>query len=763
MGSVLKVNRLSFLFFLAWCLSILLAKSTALERSAYIVHMDKSLMPMAFRSHRNWYTSIVDSLRFVNPASLVEQQSSPSLLYVYNNALHGFSAFLCKDELKSLKKSRGFVSASKDKPVKLETTYTPQYLSLNPFHGLWLDSNYGEDVIIGIIDSGIWPEHPSFKDDGMSARVPAKWQGSCQEGEDFNSSNCNLKLIGAKYFNEAVSHALEGRKIRMNSARDITGHGTVVASVAAGNYVNGASYFGYAEGTAKGVAPRARLAVYKVCWEEGNYDADVVAGIDHAIADGVDVISISQSYFFAPKFNDPISVGSFSALEKGIVVSTAAGNYGPRFTTVANPMPWVLTVTASSTDRWLGGTLTLGMGLDVTGWSTYPYKTVLQNLPLVYKKPLSSCDSPALLSTAPYGIILCDLGPFLERQISSITSSNVSGAILIASTLFELPKTFCACLVISSKDARVVINYAESNIMASASIRFQQSFMDARPSPTVARYASRGPALAFSGILKPDVMAPGSDVLAAWIPTLPVTEEGSHVSLLSDYILVSGTSIACPHASGVALLLKSVHPEWSPSAIKSAIITTANPLDNTLEPIRDLATYLQASPLAMGAGQINPNQALDPGLIYDAAPQDYVNVLCSSTFNLTQKDIERVTSSKNYNCSHPSRDLNYPSFIAVYNDQTIPLIQTFQRTVTNVGKGAATYKAIVTAPEDSEVRVSPNRLVFGKKFERHSYNMTIKFKASYVQQVSYGALVWVDEGAGNHTVRSPIVVCPFVV
>ncbi|KAB1207775.1 Subtilisin-like protease [Morella rubra] len=137
----------------------------------------------------------------------------------------------------------------------------------------------------------------------------------------------------------------------------------MVASVAAGNYVNGASYFGCAEVTAKGVAPRARLAVYKVCWEEGNYDADILAVIDHAIADGVDVISISQSFGFTPMFDDPISVGSFSALEKGIMVSTSAGNYGTRFSTVKNVAPWVLTVTASSADRWLGGTLTLGMEL----------------------------------------------------------------------------------------------------------------------------------------------------------------------------------------------------------------------------------------------------------------------------------------------------------------------------------------------------------------------------------------------------------------
>lgn len=173
----------------------------------------------------------------------------------------------------------------------------------------------------------------------------------------------------------------------------------------------------------------------------------------------------------------------------------------------------------------------------------------------------------------------------------------------------------------------------------------------------------------------------------------------------------------------MAVLLRGVRPEWTEAAIRSAIITTANPMDNARNPIRDYTTNLQhATPLAMGAGQIDPNRVLDPGLIYDATPKDYVNLLCAMNLNKTQ--ILAITkSSSGYNCSNPSSDLNYPSFIALYNstgtaNMSTSMVQKNQRTVTNVGKGSTSYKAEVTAPEGSVVQITPERLVFAKNIRR---------------------------------------------
>lgn len=218
--------------------------------------MNKSMMPKTFSSFHTWYSSIVDSLK---PSTNINK-NPPSLIYSYDNASHGFSAVLSPDELQKLTKSLGFISAYPDRNVTLDTTHTPEFLSLNPDFGLWPASNYGEDIIIGVIDTGVWPESESYKDDGMTALVPNRWKGKCEHGQEFNSSMCNNKLIGAKYLNKGVSKANPGFKIRMNSSRDNEGHGTYTSSIAGGNYVKDGvvSFFGYAPGTARGMVPRSR-------------------------------------------------------------------------------------------------------------------------------------------------------------------------------------------------------------------------------------------------------------------------------------------------------------------------------------------------------------------------------------------------------------------------------------------------------------------------------------------------------------------------
>ncbi|CAL5356888.1 unnamed protein product [Camellia sinensis] len=325
MGLVNGVPTLQF----AWVLLALYVGlvSTA-ERSTYIVHMDKSLMPKAFTGPNHWYTSTVDSIKSTNPTTSNGHHSTTNLLYTYDNALHGFSALLSKEELKTVKKSLGFLSAYSDRQVTVDTTHTFQFLSLSPATGLWPASDYGKDVIVGVLDTGVWPESKSFDDEGMT-KIPSKWKGTCEEGQEFNSSLCNLKLIGARYFNKGVKAAKPNISISMNSARDSDGHGTHTSSTAAGNYVKSTSYFGYASGKARGVAPKARLAIYKVSWEEGRYASDVLAGMDQAVADGVDVISISSGFDQVKLFEDPIAIASFGAMEKGVVVSTSAGNSGP--------------------------------------------------------------------------------------------------------------------------------------------------------------------------------------------------------------------------------------------------------------------------------------------------------------------------------------------------------------------------------------------------------------------------------------------------
>ncbi|WVY93850.1 hypothetical protein V8G54_032938 [Vigna mungo] len=679
-------------------------------------------MPKVFTSQRHWYSSTVTSL------DSAAQNVNRSILYSYENALHGFSVALSPKQLESLKETPGFISAYSDRAATLDTTASYAFLSLNVSHGLWPASNYGQNVVVGVVDSGIWPESDR--------------KGKCEGGQRFDPSLCNSKLIGARYFNKGLLAAQDGdddTKIGSNSVRDSVGHGTHTASTVAGNYVRGAS----------------------VAWDQGVFASDMLAGLDQAIADGVDVISISMGLDMVPLYEDPVAIAAFSALEKGVVVSASAGNAGPSLGSIHNGIPWVLTVGASNTERSFGGTLILGNGKRFSGWTLFPASATVNNLPLVYHNNASACDSSTLLSQVARGsVVICDSVMDVNQQIQQVSLSAVYGAVFISSdsTLFETGKMTFPGLVISPHQGKNVIKYARATRPASATLKFQETFVGTKRAPTVASYSSRGPSWECPWVLKPDVMAPGSSILAAWVPDLPAAQIGPNVVLNNEYNLMSGTSMACPHASGVVALLRNAHPEWSASAVRSALITTASPLDNSGKPIEENGELSpRASPLAMGAGLIDPNRALDPGLVYDATPQDYVNLLCA--MNFTQAQILTITRSKAYNCSSPSYDVNYPSFVAFSVDPSVTVERKFRRSVTYVGDGPAAYTARVSSSNSTQISVSPNRLVFKAKYEKRKFSLTLKSEMKKENAIAFGSLEWVEE-TGRHVVRSPLVVVP---
>lgn len=716
--------------------------------------MDIASMPKAFSNHQSWYLTILESISDATTEATRDFPPSSKLLYTYTNALHGFSAFLSPSELRAIKDSLGFVSAIRDKSVKMDTTHSSKFLGLNSEYGAWLNSDYGKDVIIGLVDTGVWPESKSYNDDGMS-EIPSRWKGQCETGTQFNSSSCNKKLVGARFFNKGLLAKFPKLTISMNSTRDTDGHGTHTSSTAAGSYVQGASFFGYASGTAIGMAPRARVAMYKALWEEGSYMSDIVAAIDQALIDGVDVLSLSLGLDGVPFYEDPVAIGTFAALEKGIFVSTSAGNEGPILGTLHNGTPWVLTVAAGTMDRGFTGTVLLGNGISISGLSLYPGNSTATKIPIVF---INKCENQTALKELEGKVVVCqDKNQTLSDQVYNVQNSKVAGGVFITNNTdleFFLESQFPA-VFLTLEDGEKVLDYINSSSAPKAKLEFHGTQLGTKPAPRVTSYSSRGPSQSCPFVMKPDIMAPGALVLAAWPQKSPVTVVDSG-QLFNNFNIISGTSMSCPHAAGVAALLRGVHPDWSPATIRSAMMTTADILDNTNHPITDIGSDDgAANPLAMGAGHLNPNKALDPGLVYDAGIEDYVNLLCALNYNSSQ--IQTVTRSSSHNCSKPSLDLNYPSFIAYFGaSDNGSTTQEFTRTVTNVGEEMSVYVAKFAPLDGFKVSVTPDTLSFRQKYEKKSYKLTIEGPPVQKNSVVFGYLIWKDT-EGKHVVRSPIV------
>lgn len=687
----------------------------------------------------------------------------------YSVAFNGFSATLTGAQADAIAKAPGVVKVWKDEVRKADTISTPDFLGLSGAAGVWQKqfggvSHAGEGVIIADLDTGIWAENPAFAPLSNprpdQATINAKWHGVCDTGAE-EPIACTNKIIGARYYGAAFGNTVIPEEFV--GPRDYNGHGSHTASTAAGANGVTAVINGGVVGQASGMAPAARLAIYKVLWETADHTsgsgttAGIVAAIDDAVSDGVDVINYSISgssqYIVSPD-----ELAFFSAAEAGVFISASAGNSGDTVGagSVAHNAPWEMTVAASSHDRGNNNTVTLGNGAVYHGVGVSP---AIGPLPLIRSTDavLAGADSEAARlcysSATPPGnaldpdkvagkIVICDRG-ISARVDKSQAVNEVGGLGMILANTSDAQSLNADFHIIptshvNAADGSAIKAYAAVGSAATATI----SARDTTPvrAPEMAGFSSFGPALAGGGdLLKPDITAPGVDVVAAVAPP------GNNGNSFDAY---SGTSMAAPHITGIAALVLQAHPGWSPMWVKSALMTTASPRDNKGLPIQRGGQ--DATPLDYGNGHVTPAKAFDPGLVYDNGALDWVRYGCGiGQFQL----VSAPSFCATYGSIDPS-NLNYPS-IAVAG---LAGSQTVTRTVTNTSVDQASqYTPNVVAPSGFTAKVNVSKLIV-PPLQSRSFSVTFTRTTAPLTQWAFGSLTWTDKR--GHSVRSAVALQP---
>lgn len=746
------------------------------------------------------YISYLDSRQ---QAVLATVAGAP-ITHRYNVVFNGFAAQLTDAEVRALKKHGGVINISADSVLQPDTVTTPTFVGLTQPGGLWQQlggpGSAGENMIVGIVDGGIWPEHPSFADrvdaTGAPSRTgatlvysapPANWKGTCVTGEGWTASDCNNKLIGARFFKNPAQqlHWTEFLSPRDSVAGPTGhgGHGTHTASTAAGNGNVKVVQDGITLGNLSGIAPRARIAAYKVCWTDkttgrnGCDTSNSVAAIEQAVKDGVNVINFS----IGPSsgggaFNEPTEVAFLGAASAGVFVATSAGNSGPTSTApapTAHISPWLTSVGNSTHDRLFVATVKMGNGVNLTGASS---NANLPSAPLILSRDaglpgvdpnsinLARCYGPAdtvspLLDPAKVSgkILVCDRGAnALVNKTANAKTAGALGAIIGnvpggATTLLNAPHTL-PTVHVRAADTATLKAYIAANAPGAATAALQdvRAISDPTvPAPVMNGSSSRGPNVANANILKPDLTAPGTDILAGVTADLTQAQHDAIVAGAAapsyNYEFYTGTSMASPHVAGMAALLKQLHPNWTPAAIKSALMTTATPtkpdgLNGSLawdSSARDTGTL----PWAQGAGHVAPSVAAHPGLVYDMTEIDYARFLCGLNANVySPATCSAIGTVAPYN-------LNLASITAADVLGTL----TLKRTVTNVGESSATYASTATLPGFT-VQVVPPTLTLAPG-EKGSFTVKLTRTSAVPNTWSYGQLVWSD---GTTNVRSPL-------
>ncbi len=592
------------------------------------------------------------------------------------------------------------------------------------------DADAGKGTTVGVLDTGAWPEHPSFADLGNLDPRPGPAL-PCEFGDnpltpEHDPFECHNKLVGGYNFLETY-HAQVGDEQFPGTARDDDGHGTHTASTAAGNIVDEAPVFGTDYGPVQGVAPGAWVVVYRVCGPQGCFASDAAAAVEQAVADGVDVINYSISGGTSP-FTDPVELAFLDAYAAGVFVSASAGNSGPGAGTTNHVAPWTTTVAASTQVREFATTLTLTAGdgatLELVGTSITAGAgpaPVVMAADAPYGDSL--CQEPAPEGIFEGVIVACERGVNARVEKGyNVLQGGAVGMILYNPSLMDTVSDSHWLPAVQLADGTEFVEFMDAHTDVVASFPAGQK-RDGQPD-VMAAFSSRGP----GGLgIKPDITAPGVQILAGATPLEGDPTEGGTPGG-ETFMAIGGTSMSAPHVAGAALLLRALHPQWTPGQIKSAMMTTARQ-----EVVKeDLTT--PADPFDYGSGRLDLTVAAKAGLTLDETAENMV-ALGSSVVSAVH--------------------LNLPSI----NAPIMPGKLTTRRTVTNVTGRSVTYRVETDSPAGSKIRVSPSQFTLAAGKSR-TLTVTVTATDPHGEQL-FGEIRLVPvNGRGLPTQHLPVAFVP---